>query len=560
MAESLLDLDGRAMSSTYNGPAAEHLKQEADRQRRFYQATNGGQFKLNPDLIEIAIGEERFLRYPGDDKWLDAQLNEIDPAKLFEKLIVPPALDPNDIGASRDTVVWQGRAYVREVDETWRDEYGRTLRRASHTVWRNADHDLPVTPIGEPEPGPDGRMYQKVRYRDESPSYVPADELQTIDSDWQVVEPPRPWKTQRMNKWFNKTIPDREWFIEDWVPRRQCTGLYGIPGVRKSLWILQAMLAGALGHPFCGLPVEAGPVLGLFCEDDDAEIARRAAQILKHWKRSFGELGHCHYETLVGARLTEFVRFTRSGRMDPTPAFTTFREQLLDIKPRFAALDVGPDFFGGNENDRSQVHAYIRLLDSCAQEANCALMFSAHPSRRGVAERALDSGSTGWEGKVRARLVLHDPAGDEQDGEDERSRAIRMVNTIRNPSNERILTRAKCNYAKPGEQIPLLLKDGVFVPKNIDPGAAPQRGPMRDAACETKFLELMAKVKAAGDYVNKAVSSKGHYAPKVFARHPDRGDFTQSEFENALNRMFGTRIRLDEAGPTGRRHKELVMM
>jgi len=41
MAESLLDLDGRAMSSTYNGPAAEHLKQEADRQRRFYQATNG---------------------------------------------------------------------------------------------------------------------------------------------------------------------------------------------------------------------------------------------------------------------------------------------------------------------------------------------------------------------------------------------------------------------------------------------------------------------------------------------------------------------------------------
>ena len=134
------------------------------------------------------------------------------------------------------------------------------------------------------------------------------------------------------------------------------------------------------------------------------------------------------------------------------------------------------------------------------------------------------------------------------------------MRVIRNPSNERILTRAKCNYAKPGEQIPLLLKDGVFVPKNIDPGAAPQRGPMRDAACETKFLELMAKVKAAGDYVNKAVSSKGHYAPKVFARHPDRGDFTQSEFENALNRMFGTRIRLDEAGPTGRRHKELVMM
>lgn len=44
-------------------------------------------------------------------------------------------------------------------------------------VWKNADHDIPVTVLSEPpQKAPDGRMYQKVRY-DNQESYVPHDEL-----------------------------------------------------------------------------------------------------------------------------------------------------------------------------------------------------------------------------------------------------------------------------------------------------------------------------------------------------------------------------------------------
>jgi DNA polymerase-1 len=45
------------------------------------------------------------------------------------------------------------------------------------TIWRNTAHDEPVTPIGKPERGPDGRLYQKIA---ESLSYIPVDELITI--------------------------------------------------------------------------------------------------------------------------------------------------------------------------------------------------------------------------------------------------------------------------------------------------------------------------------------------------------------------------------------------
>jgi hypothetical protein len=81
------------------------------------------------------------------------------------------------IAAGRGFLHWQGPVRPNKGDE--------------HTIWRNADHDLPVTRIGEPELGPDGRMYQKVQYRDEPPSHVPADELHTIGGPGGRAGPPK---------------------------------------------------------------------------------------------------------------------------------------------------------------------------------------------------------------------------------------------------------------------------------------------------------------------------------------------------------------------------------
>jgi hypothetical protein len=52
----------------------------------------------------------------------------------------------------------------------------------------------------------------------------------------------------------------------------------------------------------------------------------------------------------------------------------------------------------------------------------CGILFSAHPSQRGIASGRLDSGNTGWEGKVRARLTLHDPEQEAEGGEDREKR------------------------------------------------------------------------------------------------------------------------------------------
>jgi len=409
-----------------------------------------------------------------------------------------------DVGYLRTTVQFEGREYVREVD-------GR---------WIGSDRSV----------------------------------LQNKPSGHVVDPPPRLWKTHCLAKWDGETIPSRRWFMPDWLPLGQCTGLYGIPGIRKSLFVLQAMIAGALDKAFCGIQLEPGPVLGLFCEDTDEEIARRAECILRLYDADFADLGNCHYTALVGAPLTEFITFTRGGTMSLAPPFLTFREQLGDLKPVLAVLDTAPDFFGGNENARREVHAFIRLLDRLAQEFDCALLFSAHPSRRGIAEGSIDSGSTGWEGKVRARLVLHDPAAEETEDETDNQQAGRRQD------DERVLTRAKSNYAAPGAKIELVIRDGAFWPKVIDPATAPLRGPMHDAAVDAKFLELMANVKASGAYVNDSRSVPDRYAPAVFGRHPDRGGFKTTDFTKAMARLMGKgRIRLKTAsGRHGHNELEIV--
>jgi hypothetical protein len=76
----------------------------------------------------------------------------------------------------------------------------------------------------------------------------------------------------------------------------------------------------------------------------------------------------------------------------------------------------------------------------------------------------LDSGSTGWEGKVRARLTLRDPTADKND--EEQARPARLL------SDRRILTRAKSNYAPQGEEIELIFRGGGFAA--TDPMKAPQ--------------------------------------------------------------------------------------
>jgi hypothetical protein len=98
----------------------------------------------------------------------------------------------------------------------------------------------------------------------------------------------------------------------------------------------------------------------------------------------------------------------------------------------------------------------------------------------------------------------------------------------------------KANYAAPGATIETVVKDGTFFVTTVRPEAAnqpPRSGPVRNAACDAPFLELLAAVTGDGSYVSENVNS-GRYAPKAFAGRPDGKDFSLSEYKRSMGRLF----------------------
>jgi RecA-family ATPase len=369
----------------------------------------------------------------------------------------------------------------------------------------------------------------------------------SAEDDIDFDAPPPLWHDTRLSEWATREIPPRIWVMEDWIPAGQCIGLYGRPGLQKTDLLLQLLMAASAGLTFCGIPLMHVPTYGLFCEDTDEEIGRRGQRIAGFYGRSLSEFTGFRYASLVGLPSTEFVAFDRSGEMRVRPAFELFRQRVTEHSAGLAALDTAPDFFGGDEIRRRQVAQFLRLLDGAAMRLACAIVFSAHPSKNGISTGALDSGSTGWEGKVRARLTLRDPETDENDDR-----------TCSELSDKRVLTRVKCNYARQGEELQLIFRNGGFAVEGLGIGGT-KRGTMRDLAANAKFLDLLEKVRRSGSYVNDGPTHPERYAPTVFAKRPDHGDFSKAEFERAMRRLLADeKIRLVDAGVGRSQHKEFV--
>jgi RecA-family ATPase len=373
------------------------------------------------------------------------------------------------------------------------------------------------------------------KHADAAPEYVPTPgkpELPAIE-----------WRDVRLADWKDRDPPDRLWVVPDWIPLLQVTGFYGVGGIGKTALLIQLLMASSKGLPFLGYQLTAtGPVYGLFCEDTEAEIVRRAERIAAHYGMRLADFPDVHFASLVGVAETEFVTFDGAA-MAPTDALRRFNKKIAELGAKLAVLDTIPDFFGGNEIVRREVSRFVRALDAISITHHCAVVFTAHPSVRGRKEGTLDSGSTGWEGKVRSRLSLHDPG---EEGEEEDLRKTPAM-----PTDRRILTRQKANYARQGETIELVWREGVFTPGAVDPAQAAKRarGPGRNDACDAKFLELLAKVRKQGGHVHDASNVPSRYAPKVFAQMPSGVGFSVPEYTRAMRRLFDAgRLRLEPFG------------
>lgn len=246
--------------------------------------------------------------------------------------------------------------------------------------------------------------------------------------------------------------PERRWAIRGWLGFGHVTLLVGSGGIGKTLIAQQAASCLALGKPFIG--DVTGPLKCLMwaCEDDHDELWRRQIQLARWCDASLDAFTerlvivprHGLDNTLVS---TEF------GKLAYSPLIEELKQQAGDLAAEVVILDNVGQLYGGGENDRHAVTAFLNALSGALPGR--ALLLLAHPSRSSGSEF---SGSSAWENVARTRLYLGatlpgekaDPDGEPQD-------------------NVRYLARRKANYSQKDWRR-LTYADGALTPDQPETG------------------------------------------------------------------------------------------
>lgn len=248
---------------------------------------------------------------------------------------------------------------------------------------------------------------------------------------------------------WDGTVPTRKWIVPGLVPAGTVTMLTGNGGEGKSLLAAQLGAAAATGREWIGRDVRQVRVFMIHCEDDRDEMIRRGSGLLTPAGLDLRDLDGM---TMLDRDGEESSVMYEAMSHDVSGRFTEFFERtwvtVQELGCQLLILDSLYNFFGGNENIRSQVNEFIGGLKRLAKKLECAVVLIAHPSRAGMSTGAGDAGSTAWHNAVRSRLYLHrrkHPSGDpDQKG-------------------PLVLEPMKANYGPLGDAIHLTWDNGRFV-------------------------------------------------------------------------------------------------
>jgi hypothetical protein len=204
-------------------------------------------------------------------------------------------------------------------------------------------------------------------------------------------------------------------------------------------------------------------------------------------------------------------------RLIATRMLSQLREQIGDYKADVVLLDNVARLYAGSENDRHQVTAFIAMLTDAGLSTRAAILLLGHPAKAAGSEY---SGSTAWEGAVRARLFLgrtlpdaeKEPTEPEDDG-------------------VRYLCRRKANYTA-RDWRRLRLSDGVIVPDAPIPTVGKLGGQFaRDVVCRA-----VRKLAMMGEH-GVGASGSPKYLPRLARDYKLLESLSEQQFTEAMRGM-----------------------
>lgn len=195
--------------------------------------------------------------------------------------------------------------------------------------------------------------------------------------------------------------------IDDWLPCGYATLFAAHGGAGKSSIALHLATCIELGRQFFGLHCSMRKVLYLSCEDRADVLHWRLARICAQEGIDPAELAGLRVVDLVGHDGILYRRDPSLGS-HVTAAYGELQRIIEQTGAEVVFVDGVSDAFGGSENDRGEIKAFVNALVALIG-TNGAVVLIHHVNRAtasaGVTSEGY-SGSTGWHNSVRARWYL----------------------------------------------------------------------------------------------------------------------------------------------------------
>ena len=352
--------------------------------------------------------------------------------------------------------------------------------------------------------------------------------------------PPRTIKLVDSTELAGEPVPRRQWYVPDVLPASTVILLNGDGGTGKSVVALQLAFAGVYEVPWLGRQVTPGGVLFISAEDDMDELHRRLADIAAGAGTPLDRPG-LYLTSLVGEDAILAAPSGRTNILAPTDLFAALAREVSELRPALLVLDTLADLFGGEENQRAQARAFIGLLKGLASRYQVTVLLLAHPSLQGMSSGSGTSGSTAWNNSVRGRLYFE---------------RVRDQDGTESDPDARVLKVMKSNYGRVGEEIRVVWRDGVFVPRDQPTVGFFGKIAAQDRADEV-FLSLVQAFTAEG----RAITDKTGptFAPAVFAKDPRSQGIVGKGFDAAMRRLFASgKIRVETFGPPSKQRTRIA--
>lgn len=221
--------------------------------------------------------------------------------------------------------------------------------------------------------------------------------------------------------------PQPQFILPDWLPAGYATMLAGHGGAGKSYIALALAVHIAAGKPWCGMAVQRSRVMYLSAEDRQSVLHWRLRHICDQLGLDMRALtGWLDLRDLVGH---DTIIWQPDTPERTTPAYDTLAGQFRQSGAHVLVIDGVTDAFGGDENSRWQVKAFVNSLLALIDPNDGALLLQAHVNKLSASTNGTTegySGSTAWHNAVRARWYLSPETDRDEDGVSQKTGALKL--------------------------------------------------------------------------------------------------------------------------------------